>query len=174
MALSRREVLALGGVAAAAALAGALVGVLGLQSKSDSATLLSYPLRGLDGRSTRLGDWPAPLLLCNFWATWCAPCREEIPLLIAAKQQHAANGLEIAGIGIDQADKLTSFAKEFGINYPVLTPEGDATALLRALGDEAGALPYSLLLDRQRHVVYRRLGLLAKPTLEKEIRAAIG
>jgi thiol-disulfide isomerase/thioredoxin len=174
MALGRRQWLALGGVSAAAAAAGALVGALGLQSSSGATALLAYPFEYLDGRSTRLRDWSNPILLCNFWATWCAPCREEIPRLIAARQQHAVNGLEIAGIGVDNADNLRGFVKEYGIHYPVLLAKGDVAALIGALGDTAAALPYSVLLDRARRVAYRKLGAWSNAELEREIRAAIG
>ena len=106
MALGRREFLALAGAGTAAAAAGALVGALGRQSSNGAAALLAYPFEDLEGRPTRLRDWSASVLLCNFWATWCAPCREEIPLLVAARREHPANGVEIAGIGIDQVGKL--------------------------------------------------------------------
>lgn len=174
MALARRELLALGGVAAVAAATGALVGMLRWQSTSGTTALLESPFHDLDGRPKRLADFSSPLLLCNFWATWCAPCRQEVPLLIAAKRDFSSNGLEIAGIGIDRADKLEKFSKEYGINYPVLTATQDATELLRALGDREAALPYSVLLDRERRVAYRKLGVWTKRELEREIRAAIG
>jgi len=95
-------------------------------------------------------------------------------LLVAAKRDFAAKGFEIAGIGIDHADKLAKFAKDYGINYPVLVASDDATELLRSLGDAAAALPYSVLLDRDRRIAYRKLGAWTKAGLEREIRAAIG
>jgi thiol-disulfide isomerase/thioredoxin len=175
MALGRRELLALGGVGAAAAIAGALVGALGPRtSSSGAAKLLGYPFKDLDGRPTRLRDWPSRVLLCNFWATWCAPCREEIPLLISARQHHAANGMEVAGIGIDQVDKLRSFANEYSIPYPILTTADNSTELLGLLGDGPAALPYSVLLDAERRVTYRKLGAWSRAELEREIQAAIG
>lgn len=174
MALGRREFLWLGAVGAVGAIAGTLVGAFGPRSARGAAGLLAYSFQDLDGRYTRLRDWSSPLLLCNFWATWCAPCREEVPLLIAAKRDFAAKGLEIAGIGIDQADNLRNFVKEFKIDYPILTASGDMSELLRALGDGAAALPYSVLLDRQRRVAYSKLGVWSKPELEREVQAAIG
>ncbi|MCD6042798.1 MAG: thioredoxin, partial [Burkholderiales bacterium] len=84
MTLRRRELLVLGGTGLAAAAAGALVGVLTLQSRSGAAELLAARFEDLEGRGRRLIDWRGRALLCNFWATWCAPCREEVPLLIAA------------------------------------------------------------------------------------------
>lgn len=174
MALGRRELLALAAAGTAAAAAGALVGLLGLRSRRGASALLDYSFRDLDGRETMLRDLPGRLLLCNFWATWCEPCREEVPLLIAARQQFAANGLEIAGIGIDQADKLRVFGKQYRINYPILVAGGDSGELLRALGDDAAALPYSVLLDTRRRIAYEKLGAWSKQELEREIRSAIG
>ena len=174
MALDRRQLLALGGVGAAAAVAGAVIGVLGLPSTSGATALLSYSFQDLDGRPTRLRDWPQRAILCNFWATWCAPCREEVPLLIAAKQQYAERSFEVAGIGIDHAAKLQDFSKEYGITYPVLIASGDSSEFLRSLGDGAAALPYSILLDHKRRITYRKLGAWSKSELEREILAAIG
>lgn len=174
MDLGRRKLLALGAVGAAAVVAGAVIGALGRQSASGAAALLSHPFQHLDGRATQLRTWDQRLILCNFWATWCAPCREEIPLLVAAKQQFASYGLEIAGIGIDHAVKLRQFAEEYRINYPVLTAAGDTSELLRVLGDGPAALPYSVLLDHKRRISYRKLGAWSKTELDREIRAAIG
>lgn len=174
MALARRDVLALGGVALAAAAAGVFVGAVPWQSRDGAATLLASTFQDLDGRPTRLDALSSPVLLCNFWATWCAPCREEVPLLIAAKRDFSAKGLEIAGIGIDRADKLSNFAKEYAINYPILVAGDDASELLRTLGDGAAALPYSVVLDRDRRVAYRKLGAWTKDELEREIHTAIG
>lgn len=174
MPLARRELLALGGVGALAALGGGVLATLGLRSGKGVADLLAYPFTDLEGNAIRLKDWSVPVLLCNFWATWCAPCREEIPLLVAARRQFAANGVEIAGIGIDDAGKLRNFSKDFGIDYPILAATWDASELLRALGDGPAALPFSVLLDRSRRIAYRKLGAWSKAELEREIRSALG
>lgn len=175
MSLARREFLALGAVAAAAATAGILFGVFGLRHEGGSGkALLDEPFTDLEGKTVRLRDWSSPVLLCNFWATWCAPCRQEIPLLVAAKRKYADNGFEIAGIGIDRADKLRDFAKDLGISYPILIAQGDTSALLENLGDRAAALPYSVLLDAKRQITYRKLGAWSERELEREIKAAIG
>jgi thiol-disulfide isomerase/thioredoxin len=174
MAPARREVLAFGAVAVTAVAAGVLVGTVPWRSRDRAQVLLASSFQDLEGRPARLASLSSPLLLCNFWATWCAPCREEVPLLVAAKRDFSVKGLEIAGIGIDRADKLASFAKDYGINYPILVAADDVTELLRRLGDEAAALPYSVLLDRDRRIAYRKLGAWTKAELEREIRAAIG
>src|SRR5688572_262302 len=107
----RRELLILGGVAGVAAVAGGVAGALFLQSQSGAATLLSSQFPDLSGRARRLSEWQGQPLLCNFWATWCAPCREELPLLDAAQQQYRAQGLQVLGIGIDSAANIREYLK---------------------------------------------------------------
>lgn len=174
MPLGRRELLALGAIGAAAAAGGAVVAALGIQAGSGAAALLAEPFADLEGRTTRLRDWSAPILLCNFWATWCEPCREEVPLLIAAKQQFAARGFQIVGIGVDDGEKLRQYAAKYHIRYPIVVATGRTPNLLRALGDKAAALPFSVLLDRERRIAHRKLGAWNKSELEREIEAVIG
>jgi thiol-disulfide isomerase/thioredoxin len=167
MAPRRREVLVLGGAGLAAAAAGALVGAFALQSRTGAAQLLAATFHDLQGREHRLIEWRGRALLCNFWATWCPPCLEEVPLLVAAKQQHSSDGVEIVGIGIDQADKIREFAGRFKINYPVLVAGATAIDLIRRLGNAAGALPFTVLLDRSGTLVHRQLGPLSGVQLDR-------
>lgn len=170
----RRKALALAGVAAAAAAGGALVGALVVQSGSGAAQLLSAGFVDLDGRARRLLEWRGQVVVCNFWATWCAPCREEVPLLVAAKQQYAAKGLEIVGIGIDQAAKIREFAANYGVNYPMLVAGSEAIDIMRELGNKAGALPYTVLLDRSGRVAGQRLGAFRKEELAQVLTKLLG
>jgi thiol-disulfide isomerase/thioredoxin len=167
MALRRREVLVLGGAGLAAAAAGALVGAFALQSRSGAAELLAAAFHDLEGRQRRLIEWRGRALLCNFWATWCPPCLEEVPLLVAAKQQLPTNSVEIVGIGIDKADNIREFARNFKINYPVLVAGATAIDLIRRLGNAAAALPFTVLLDRSGTLVHRQLGALSRAELDR-------
>lgn len=167
MALRRRELLLLGGAGAAAAIAGALVGALVQQSRSGVAELLAAPFLDLEGRERRLIEWRGRALVCNFWATWCAPCVEEVPMLVAAKRKQGASGAEIVGIGIDNADKIREFAIKFLINYPILVAGATAIELIRGLGNKAGALPFTVLIDAHGALVYSHLGLLKQPDLDR-------
>jgi thiol-disulfide isomerase/thioredoxin len=174
MAIGRRELLLLGAAGAAAAAAGAVVGALALQARSGAADLLAARYPDLDGRVRRLLDWQGRVLLCNFWATWCAPCREEVPLLVSAKQQWAANGFEIVGIGIDSADKIREFSQTYKINYPVLIADGTALELLRKLGNRGGGLPYTVVLDATGSIVHRQLGAVSAPDLRRLLESLFG
>src|SRR2546425_10219002 len=120
MALARREALILGAIGAGAAVAGGLLGTLALQAQSGAADLLEAPFRDLSGTRRTLREWQGRVVVCNFWATWCAPCREEIPMLVAVREVFASKGAEIVGIGIDHAEKVVEFARTNGITYPVL------------------------------------------------------
>ena len=174
MANRRRNALILAGVGAAAAAAGALSGVFLLQSGSGAAELLAARLTDLEGRPRRLLDWQGRALLCNFWATWCAPCTEEVPRLVAAKQQLSSHGPEIVGIGIDHADKIIEFAATYNINYPLLIADATVIGVMRGLGNASGGLPYTVALDRSGAVVGRKLGALTDAELRQVLASLAG
>ncbi len=164
----RREALLLGAAGLAAAVAGFLLGPLLLQSTNRSGAgdgeaagslaLRSTSLVDLTGRTRRLSEWRDRILVCNFWATWCTPCREEIPLLMAAGKKYGPKGVEIVGIAIDNAAKVRDFASSLNISYPILLAEADGLDLMRRLGNGAGGLPYTVVADRQGNLVHRKLG----------------
>jgi len=163
----RREALILGGAGLAAAAAGFLVGpaLLQLGGGREEGALAQAVFKDLDGKPRRLAEWQGRALVCNFWATWCAPCREEIPLLIAARQKYGPLGVEIVGIAIDNAAKVREYAASFNISYPVLLAEADGLDLMRQLGNSAGGLPYTVIADRRGGVVHRKLGALKQAEL---------
>lgn len=170
----RRKALALGGVAAAAAVGGAFVGALVVQSGSGAARLLSASFLDLEGRTRRLREWSGQVLMCNFWATWCTPCREEVPLLVAAKQQYAGKGLEIVGIGIDHATKIRDFAANYQVNYEMLVAGSETIEIMRDLGNKAAALPYTVLLDRSGRLAGQRLGAFRREELAQVLKGLLG
>lgn len=163
----RRNALLLGAIGAAAAGAGAVVGALFLQSRSGAAPLLSARFSDLAGRQRRLLDWQGQVLVVNFWATWCAPCREEMPMFVEARHAYAPKGVEFVGIGIDSAAKVQDFARTYRIGYPLLVADSSAVDLMRTLGNLAGALPYTVVLDRSGSVVHRHLGALDRAALDR-------
>lgn len=169
----RRDALILGGVAVGAALIGGVTGALVLQARSGAAELLAASYPDLSGASRRLTEWRGKALLVNFWASWCAPCREEIPLLNAAQQQHASEGLQVLGIGIDTDANLREFTRTVPIKYPVLVAEAGGIELMRALGNRAGALPFTVLVDRQGRVDGTKLGPYSGAELQSALAALL-
>ncbi len=110
--------------------------------------------------------------MVNFWATWCAPCREEIPDWSTFRPKYGPNGVEIVGIAIDSADKVRDFVKIFGIAYPVLVGGMETIDLMRTLGNKAGGLPLPSSLDRDGRVVAAHLGLMSVEQVEAAIRCS--
>ena len=151
-----------------------MVGAFTLQAGSGAADLLAARFQDLDGRPRRLIDWKGRALLCNFWATWCAPCREEIPLLVAAKQKSLPSRIELVGIAIDSVDKIREFSTTYKINYPVLVGDAGTVGLLRSLGNRAGALPYTLALDANGAILKRHLGALTEADLRQVLASLSG
>ena len=123
-------------------------------------------LADLKGANQGLAQWRGQVLVVNFWATWCAPCREEIPGFVNLQQRYGSRGLRLVGIAIDQPDKVAEFAREFRINYPLLTGSLETMELLRQAGNRAGVLPYTLVIDRKDNLVSREPGGLKEARLE--------
>jgi thiol-disulfide isomerase/thioredoxin len=174
MALSRRDALILAGIGVAAATAGAIVGPRMLQSRAGAAALRAARFTGLDGRVRGIDEWRGKVLVCNFWATWCPPCREEIPLLVSERNAFASKGLEVVGIAVDSAAKVAEFAKTIKISYPILVADASGIKLMRELGNRSGALPYTVFLDRDGTIVGRKLGALHRPELERILHDLLG
>jgi thiol-disulfide isomerase/thioredoxin len=123
-------------------------------------------LADLDGTPQRLAQWRGKVLVVNFWATWCAPCREEIPLLIKLQAKYRERGLQLVGIAIDQPDKVRPYAKEMGMNFPILIGGVDAIDLTKALGNRAGVLPFTVVLGRDGKVASREVGIVKEARIE--------
>jgi thiol-disulfide isomerase/thioredoxin len=122
-------------------------------------TVPPIELPGLDGKVHALADWRGRPLLINFWATWCEPCRREVPLLRALKRDRAAEGLEIVGVAIDSPDAVRQFIGNLGIDYPVLLGEKDGLAAITAFGMDT-VLPFSVFADPSGRIVTVKVGEL--------------
>jgi thiol-disulfide isomerase/thioredoxin len=112
-----------------------------------------------DGTVHRLAEWQGRPLVVNFWATWCEPCRREIPLLKALRREHAADRLEIVGIAVDYRDDVRKYARTHGIDYPVLIGDQGGLGAATAFGVDT-VLPFSVFADRQGRVVTLKVGEL--------------
>ncbi len=164
------RIAAIAAVAAAALAAGVY---LALERRATApvpaavSALTRMQLVDLAGEPATLERWRGRVLVVNFWASWCPPCREEIPGLIRIQEKFASNGVQIVGIAIDSAAKSREAATEMKISYPILVAGLEAIDLTRKLGNPAGGLPYTLILDREGTLVTTHLGLLSEPDLER-------
>lgn len=170
----RRAVLAagVGSFAAAAGYAVHLwrIGGLGATPDADAASaILGSRLQTLEGLPQTLDSYRGQVLVINYWATWCAPCRDEIPVFIRLQREYGAKGVQFIGIAVDQADRVRDFAREFGINYPLLIAGIDAVELSRRAGNKAGVLPYTLVLDRTGKIVASLAGGISEARMREQL-----
>ncbi|MGZ3254359.1 MAG: TlpA family protein disulfide reductase [Burkholderiaceae bacterium] len=136
------------------------------------SALLNTPLLGTDTQTHRIDDWRGNLRLINFWATWCKPCRTEIPYLAVARKEWDAQGLEVIGVAIDQPADVLKFSQQIGIRYPLLLAEEQGSNLMRIAGNRVTALPFTLLLDQHGNIIQRQIGPLDASTLRQWLQAA--
>jgi thiol-disulfide isomerase/thioredoxin len=160
-------------IALAAAGAGVYFGILdreGEPSPQAAAALAGLSLPDPAGKEQPLAQWRGKVMVVNFWATWCAPCREEMPEFIKAQSEYGAKGLQFVGIAVDQADKIDQFAKEIGLNYPTLVGGFGAMELSKSLGNSVMALPFTVVVDRKGAIVHTQLGVLKPDKLASLVR----
>lgn len=150
-----------GGLAAAAGYAAHLFRIGGFGGESSpelGRKILESRVTGLDGAPAALSAYRGRILVVNYWATWCAPCREEIPMFVRLQREYAVKNVQFVGISIDQPEKVREFAKEFKVDYPLVIGGIDAMDLSREAGNKAGVLPYTLVIDPADRIVAHLVG----------------
>ncbi len=130
------------------------------------AAAVDFVLPDLEGRPQSLASWQGKIVLLNFWATWCPPCREEIPLFIRFQERYATHGLQILGVAIDRREAVADYTRREGINYPVLLGEEEGLDLLARYGNPMGSLPFSVIIDRNGAIRAHKLGVFRESELE--------
>jgi thiol-disulfide isomerase/thioredoxin len=140
----------------------------GAEAVGEEASLV---LKDLNGREQRLDSYRGKTVVLNFWATWCAPCVKEMPILVSLQNRFGAWGLQVIGASADeQPDKIPAFIKKLKINFPVWV--GATTADMERLG-LGNALPATAIIDHKGQVVERIPGVVKKEDLEKRIKAIL-
>lgn len=129
-----------------------------------------FTLNDLEGKSRSLSDWDQQVVLVNFWAPWCPPCREEVPDFIELQEKYAAQGFTIVGITVDTQENAQTFADTMGINYPVLIAEDAGIELAKKYGNKVGALPYTAVIDREGNITFRHRNALSYEAAETVIK----
>ena len=129
--------------------------------------------RDIDGRPVSAADFEGKALLINFWATWCAPCVEEMPMLSGLQQEWSSRGLQVIGIALDDPERAAGFAADMQLAYPVLIGGADVVVTGKRYGNDTGMLPFSVLTDRNGVIRWSHLGALDPDTLGREIQAIL-
>jgi peroxiredoxin len=132
-----------------------------------------FSLPDLEGIERNISDWDGQILVVNFWATWCSPCRQEIPDFIELQAEYGNRGVQFLGVAVDRPEEAAAFASEFGLNYPSLVGEAEALEVNAAFGNSIGALPYTAIVDRAGRVVFSHRGILKKELAVAEIEALL-
>lgn len=134
----------------------------------DTSAFYQQRLRDGVGNEKDLGALKGQAVVVNFWATWCAPCVEEIPMFSRVHAEQ--DGVAFVGLGIDSPGNVTGFNARFKPSYPLFVAGAAGTELARAFGDASGALPFTVLLDRDGRIVQSRLGKVDEATLRAWIK----
>lgn len=129
-----------------------------------------FSLPDHDGETHQLSEWDGNVVVMNFWATWCPPCRDEIPAFIDLQMSLGEQGLQFVGIALETADKVKPFAEEVGINYPSLVGEAEVIRIAKQYGNDIGGLPYTVVIDRQGIVQYLHQGAIDRTTILTQIK----
>ncbi|MBM0103476.1 TlpA family protein disulfide reductase [Steroidobacter sp. S1-65] len=129
-------------------------------------TLPDFTLANLEGQPQSIRSWQGKSMIVNFWATWCAPCRREIPLLKKIQADHGDEGFQVVGVAVDFREDVLKYAKEIGIDYPLLIGEQDGMEAVTKFGRGSLGFPFTVFTDNQQRLVLFHLGEIHPPQAE--------
>jgi len=131
-------------------------------TKEKAVSLNDFLLADIQNQPQRLENWQGKVIILNFWATWCPPCRREMPGFVELDEEFSQQGLQMIGIAIDEKSAVTDFVDSMGIEFPILIGGNDAITIAKHYGNRHGALPYSVVIDRQGFIRHQIAGELSK------------
>ncbi len=132
----------------------------------EAVTHPMFTLPDMEGVDREFSEWDGKYRLLNFWATWCAPCRREIPLLKAFQEQHGENDFQVLGIAVDYPEQVASYAEEAQFNYPILVGQQDAMAVAESSGIEFIGMPFTMFVAKDGEYVGAYIGELHQSHLD--------
>lgn len=136
--------------------------------KPSEISLEAIPLTDLDGNQKLIGNWQQPVLVVNFWAPWCAPCREEIPALIALQNEFQGQ-VQVIGLALDGEENVRNFESEYGMNYPSFLAGNQIPMYNAAFTNKSGSLPFTAIIDQSRKIHYKHTGGITLEQLREKV-----
>lgn len=131
---------------------------------------VDFTLPDLDGIDRRISEWDGKARLINFWATWCAPCRREIPLLKKTQTENADINLQVIGVAVDFVEQVTAYAEDADFNYPVLVGQEDAMAAAEATGIDFIGMPFTMIVAPDGQLITTHIGEILEDQMALIIR----
>lgn len=164
----------LGGIALLAAVASYRLDLVGNSTETAPATTPALPifdlaLANLNGQTQNFSQWRGKVLIVNYWATWCHPCREEMPGFSRLQDKYRDKDVQFVGISIDTVDKIIEFQKTTPVTYPLLIGDIGVMENSAKLGNTRQALPFTAVFDREGRLSATKLGRLSEPELERQL-----
>ena len=126
------------------------------ESENERIVMSDFFLENIEGETISIGEFRGKKTLINFWATWCRPCRKEMPMLNGVFLSQDPSDFSVVGIAIDKPEKVTQFVAELGIDFPIMVGQSEAYDVMKSLGNEALTLPYTILIDEEGEVVWSK------------------
>tara|TARA_Y100001970_G_scaffold91749_1_gene115729 strand:- start:772 stop:1266 length:495 start_codon:yes stop_codon:yes gene_type:complete len=136
-----------------------IIGIVFIQSHESEVQIIvmsDFTLENMEGESVSISEFRGKKTLINFWATWCRPCRKEMPMLNSVHLSQDPSEFSVVGIAIDKQDKVIQFVAELGIDFPIMIGQSEAYDIMKILGNEALTLPYTILIDEKGEVIWSK------------------
>jgi thiol-disulfide isomerase/thioredoxin len=141
--------------------------------KSVLKQIPDFTLPNLDGEERHRYEWDDKVLVLNFWAPWCPPCREETPGFVELQEKYRDQDVSFVGIAIDDKDAVQTFVDTYGVDYPILLGDLHSIEYSKELGNRLGALPYTVVADRDGNILERFNGGVKKRDLENVLKSLV-